>query len=93
VRGVPGNAPRLAGAELALLGADSEGDRPFEDDAELLVLVAVRGGDGTGLQLDDGQRESLAVDGTCRDALPDLLRCDRGEDVEGAQRRRPRRKM
>jgi hypothetical protein len=84
---------RLPGAELALLVADAKGDRASKDDAELLVLVAVLGGDGAGLELDDSQRDSLAVNAARSDALPDLLRRDRGEVVEGAQRRRPRRKM
>jgi hypothetical protein len=93
VRGVPGNAPGLAGTKLALLVGDPEGDRALEDDAELFVLVTVLGGDGAGVELDDGQGNSLAVDAASGDALPDLLRRDRGEIVEGAQRRRPRRKM
>jgi hypothetical protein len=64
----------------------------LEDDAELLVLVAVLRSDCAGVELDDGQRDSLAVDAAGRDALPDLLGRDRGEVVECAQRRRPRRK-
>jgi hypothetical protein len=75
------------------LVADAERDRSSQDDPKLLVRVAVLGGDRTGIELDDGQRDAFAVDATGRDALPDLLRRDRGEIVEGAQRRRPRRKM
>jgi hypothetical protein len=85
--------PGLPGAELALLVADAKGDRASKDDAELLVLMAVLGGDSAWLELDHSQRESIAVQATRSEALPDLLRRDRGEVVEGAQRGRPRRKM
>jgi hypothetical protein len=84
--------PGLAWAELALFVADPEGDCSLEDDAELLVLVTVLGGDSAGVELEERQREPLAVDAASDDALPDLLGRDRAEVGERAQRRRPRRK-
>ena len=55
VRRVRGDLPGLPWAELALLVADAEADRTAEDEAELLVLVAVLLGDGAGLELDDAR--------------------------------------
>jgi hypothetical protein len=84
VRGVPGNAPRLAGAQLARLVGNPEHQRAAEADAELLVLMAVLGHDAPWIELDHAQRDPLAVDGSAVHAVPDALEVERGEVAEGA---------
>ena len=79
-----GDLPRLSRAELALLVTDAEADRAAQDDPELLVLVAVLLGDRARLELDDRERQPLAVDGARRDPSPDLARDKPPHIVEGA---------
>ena len=71
VRRIGGDLPGLAGAEVALLVADPEEERPAQHDPELLVVVAVLLGDRSRLELDDRERQPLAVDGAGRDPVPD----------------------
>jgi hypothetical protein len=93
VRRVRRDAPGPAGSELAVFVADSEINPSLEDDPELLVLVAVLGDDGAGIELDHAHRDPRTVNGARRDALPDLLRSDRAEIGKSGQRLLPRRKM
>ena len=81
VRNVGRDAPRAAGPELARLVADAERQRAREHHPELLVLVTVLGDDRVRLELDDAERDALAVDRAHADAVPDVLRPERCEVV------------
>ena len=72
------------GRELALLVADPETHRAAQHEAELLVVVAVLPDDGAGVELDDRDRQPLAVHRAGEDPVPHLLRRQRGGIVEGA---------
>jgi hypothetical protein len=69
---IGGDRPRLAGAEVARLLGDAEAERSGEDEAELLVLVPVLGDVRAGIELDDREREPLAVRDACGHRLPHL---------------------
>src|SRR4051794_32445171 len=63
--------PAPARPQLLPLAADDEDGAALEEDPDLLVLVAVLGDDGAGLELDERQRDPVADDGAAVDALPD----------------------
>jgi hypothetical protein len=85
VRCICGDAPGLARPELPLLLGDAKDERAGEDDSELFVLVPMLGDDGARIELDDRQRDPLAVDDAAEDSVPDLLRRNCSDVVEGAQ--------
>jgi len=87
VRSVGWDPPHSAGTKVPRLVADPKRDRPGQDDAQLFVLVPVLRDDAARIELDDAHRYLLAVDHAAGDAVPDLLGCDCGDVVEGAQRR------
>jgi hypothetical protein len=58
------------------ISLDSSPERSFDEDAHLLVRVAVLGHDAVRCQFDEAQRDSFPVDGSDDDAVPDLLRRD-----------------
>jgi GNAT superfamily N-acetyltransferase len=82
VRHVRRNGVGPASRQIPHLVADPKRERPAEDDAELLVLVAVLGDDARRLELDDGEVQALAFDGPRDDPLPDLERLQSGEVFE-----------
>ena len=84
VRRVRRNHVGRARAELAPLVADMEVERSVQDEAELLIVVAVLGGDRAWVELDDRERQPLPVDGAGRDRLPHLAGSDRLDVVERA---------
>ena len=57
---------------------------PLEHHAELLVLVAVLGNGHARIELDERERDALAVHGTAEDAVPDPLRLNPAEVGERA---------
>ena len=84
VRRVRRNDVGRARAELTALVADPELERPVQDEPELLVVVAVFGGDRAWVELHDGERQPLPVDGAGRNRFPHLAGSDRVDVVEGA---------
>jgi hypothetical protein len=76
----------LAGVELALLVSDSKPEGAAQHDPELLVVMAVLRKLCTGLDLDDGQRDPLAIHRTRDQPIPDRPWLDRCEIVECAHR-------
>jgi GNAT superfamily N-acetyltransferase len=82
VRHVRRNGVGPASLQIPHLVPDPKGERPAEDDTELLVVVAVLGDDARRLELDDGEVEALAFDVPGDDALPDLERLQSGEVFE-----------
>ena len=56
--------PNRSGADDSLLFADAENDLALKDDAELLVRVAVLRQLGPWLDLDDGERQFFAMNGS-----------------------------
>lgn len=78
------DAPHLARPEGSLIFSDPERERPAKDEPELLVLMAVLGHDGAGIELDDRKRDLLTVHGAGEDPLEELLRLDSLEVVECA---------
>jgi hypothetical protein len=81
---VRGDEPRPARSQLLPFVRDPEVNRAAEDDAELLVRVAVLGDDRAGIELDDAQRQLLAVERPRGDSVPDPLRRDLGKVTERA---------
>ena len=65
--------PRRARTELLCLAADAERQGAGQHHAELLVLVLVLGHDAIGVELDDAEREPVAVDDPSVDTVPDAL--------------------
>src|SRR6185295_19698247 len=79
VRRVADDPPRPARPEDALLVADPERDLALDDEATLLVRVAVLGHDGVGRQLHDREGQPIALDAAGDDAVPHLDREHIGE--------------
>jgi hypothetical protein len=84
VRRVRRDAPRSAWAQLANLAADPKGERSLEDDAELLVLVAVLWDYAPWIELDYGKAEAITFHGASENAFPDSKRMSSREIVERA---------
>src|SRR5436190_4137560 len=72
VRNVRRNAPCPAGAEGARFVSDTERQTAAQHDSELLVVVAVLGNGASRVELDNRQRQSLAVHGARGHAVPNL---------------------
>jgi phospholipase/carboxylesterase len=87
---VRGDPPRVSWAELALLVLHAEAQGSAKDEAELLVLVRVQRDDAVRLELDHGERDSVAVHGSREDTLPDGDGSQAREVVESAHRSEPR---
>src|SRR5207237_902733 len=73
------DAPRPTGPEFACLAADLEAQPSLEQDPELLVFMRVLGQDGIGIQLDQSEREPIAVNRSAENSFPDLLRSERAD--------------
>ncbi len=76
------------GLTSSRLVSDPEGHRPLDQDAELLVRVAVLGNLEVGLELEQRERQLVPVDAPADDSVPDLLGRDRVDVIEGAHTRR-----
>ena len=70
---VGGDAPRPARLDPARLVADPELEPAGDEDADLLVLVAVLGDDAVRVELDHREGHALALDHAAGDAVPDAL--------------------
>ena len=62
--------------KLALLGPNPHRDRACDDEPELLVLVMVFGQACAWVQVDDGHRHPLALDGAGGDSVAQRMRPD-----------------
>jgi hypothetical protein len=84
VRRVWRDPPGSTGAEIANLAADAKRERSLEDDAELLVLVAVLRDHALWIELDHRKTDAITVHGTSENAFPDSERVGSGKIVERA---------
>ena len=85
VRRVRRDRPCVPRAKLPGLVADPKRAGSGDQDPELLVLVAVLRDDAPRFELDQAEREPLAVDDAARDSLPDPLGLELARFFEGAQ--------
>src|SRR5207302_1580807 len=81
--------PRVAWDELPRLVPDTEHERACEADAELLLLVAVLGHGAVRVELDDAERDALAVHGAAVHVFPDPLEIERRQALERGHRDEP----
>jgi hypothetical protein len=77
MRNIGEDPPHSAGPDVARLAADLEVEPSLEQDADLFVLVRVLGHDGVRVELDQAERDPLAMDAAADDSFPDLLRPER----------------
>ena len=83
VRRVGRDSPDATGSEASLVVSDAEDDRPFNDHAELFVVVMVFWKLRARLDFDHRERQPLAVDSAGEIPVRKQLRRDRLEFVEG----------
>ena len=84
VQDVRRNLVGIARPQLARLAINGERQHALQHDAELFVRMLMRSDDGEGVELDDGEREGLAVDHPRKRAGPDWPRTNLSERSERA---------